>query len=121
MIALKSLDSASTDGNASGGGCYTYTNQMRVGGQYICKNGTVSFCSAGAYWISASNTTCTGGGSGGGGGGGGVGGGWGGGVGGGWGGGVGGAYQSVPGLPPCTKCDGACCNSIGGGGGAGGS
>lgn len=119
VIALKSLDSAAMDGNASGGGCYTYTNQMRVGGQYICKNGTVSFCSAGAYWISASNTTCTGGsGSGGGGGGGG---GWGGGAGGAWGGGVGGAYQSVPGLPPCTKCDGICCNSIGGGGGAGGS
>jgi hypothetical protein len=120
IIAIQSLDAASTEGNASGGGCYTYTSQVRVGGQYICKNGTVSFCSAGSYWVSASNSTCTGGGEGGG-----VGGNvawdWGGGGnGGGFGGGSGGgAYQSIPGLPPCTQCDGVCCGSASSGGSGG--
>jgi hypothetical protein len=42
-----------------------------------------------------------------------------------WGGGsgsgaVGSGYQSVPGLPPCTQCDGICCGTNGGGSGAGG-
>jgi hypothetical protein len=123
VIALKSLDTASTDGDASGGGCYTYTNHVQVGGKYICQNGTVSFCSAGSSFVSASNTTCPGGGGSGGsnvGGKGGWGTLWGH---NGWGGPTGGGYQSVPGLPPCTKCDGVCCGSSGGGGGssAGGS
>lgn len=114
VIALQSLDNQASNGNASGGGCYSYTTKMLVGGSYICANGTVSFCSAGAYWISVSNTSCSGGsGSGGTSAGGGGYGGYGG---GGWG-GAGSAYQSAPGLPPCTKCDGKCCPTGGAGGG----
>jgi large repetitive protein len=117
ITALKSLDQA---GAASGGGCYNYSKEVTVGGEYTCANGTVAQTGTRSYFIAASNSSC-GGGSGGGGGG--TGGGGGGSYGGGWGGGGGfggggttpTTSQSIPGLPPCVKCGGTqCCNPGGG-------
>lgn len=115
VIATQSLDAAASTGTASGAGCYSYSNWTEVGYSYRCKNDDVTNGNTRANWFSVSNTTCSSGGGAGGGGGGGGGGGWGG---GGWGGG-GGGYQSIPGLPPCTKCGGKCCGAGGGGGGPG--
>jgi len=105
IVALKSLEES---GDASGGGCYNYSQRMVTTCSYVCANGTESEqCGDTAQWFAVSNSTCP---AGGGGGGGGV---WGWGGPGGWGGG-GGSYQSIPGLPPCTKCgDGQCCGTPG--------
>lgn len=110
IVALKSLDDS---GEASGGGCYSYSKQLAVKANYICANGQVSQCGSSSQWVTASSGSCPGGG-GGGGGGGGWWLGWHG--GGGW---SGGNYQSIPGLPPCTKCEGKCCAALEGGGGLG--
>ena len=75
VIALKSLDDQV--GNASGGGCYTYSNQLALNYNYRCSNGNTTNGSANTNWFSSNTSTCpAGGGSTGGGGGGG---GWGGG------------------------------------------
>jgi large repetitive protein len=83
VTALKALDGSDTNGTASGGGCYSYSNQYRVKCQFICANGARSVCGASASWFSVSNSSCGGGAGGGvgggGGGGGGAGGIWGGG------------------------------------------
>ncbi|MDR1935088.1 MAG: carboxypeptidase-like regulatory domain-containing protein [Candidatus Accumulibacter sp.] len=111
VIALQSLDAA--DGDASGGGCYSYTNTTCACYNYECANGDKSSGRSCTTWLHVDNSTCPGG-SGGwsGGGGGGIG------DGGGFG-GAGTSYQPMPGLPPCiNKCDGACCipSTVGGGG-----
>jgi fibronectin type 3 domain-containing protein/uncharacterized membrane protein YgcG len=112
IVALKSLDDS---GEASGGGCYSYSKQLQVKANYICANGQIGQCGSSNQWVTASSSTCAGGGGAGGGVGGG--GGWSG-VGGGSGFGGGGAsYQSIPGLPPCTKCDAKCCAAVGAQGG----
>ncbi|HHV48522.1 MAG TPA: hypothetical protein GXX56_06090 [Rhodocyclaceae bacterium] len=107
VIALKSLEEAASGGNASGGGCYSYSATYSVGCTYDCANGTRSNCGASTTWFAASNSSCGGvGGSGG----------WSwwgvGGGGGSWGGG-----DSLPNMPPCTKCNGQCCLIGGGNGG----
>ena len=114
IVALQSLEGAASSATATGGGCYSYGNNTNVNYDYTCSNKTTTSGSTGTSWGSGSNSSCPGGGGGGGGGsGGGGGGGWGG---SGFGGG-GSSYQSMPGVPPCNKCDGKCCK---GGGGSGG-
>jgi len=83
VIALQSLDTAAGAANASGGGCYNYSNALKITCDFTCSNGTVSSCGTSASWFSASNSSCPAGGGGGGGGWAGGGGGLGGGGGGG--------------------------------------
>lgn len=109
VIALQSLENMATSGDASGGGCYSYSRSYRVSASYVCANGTRSNASASTTWSSSSTSTCsrnTGGGSGSVGGSG---------LGGAWGGGRGGL--DLRGVPPCTKCNGRCCSASGGTGG----
>jgi fibronectin type 3 domain-containing protein len=89
VVALQPLDGA-TSGQASGGGCFNYSNTTSVTCQYTCSNGNTTVCGASASFFAVSNSTCTGGGGGGGGGGG---------SGGGWGGGWGGASSPGQALP----------------------
>ena len=84
VVALQPLEPAS--GNASGGGCYSYSNTTNVTCAFTCSNGNQSSCGASSSWFSGSSSTCGGPGVGGGGGGGG----WGG------GGGFGGGGASTP-------------------------
>ncbi len=107
VIALQSLEGAASGGNASGGGCYSYSATYSVGCTYDCANGTRSNCGASTTWFAASNSSCPSGG--------GVG--WWGGGGWGWGGGGWGGGDSLPNMPPCTKCNGQCCLIGGGNGG----
>lgn len=84
IIALQSLEQAASGGDASGGGCYSYSKTYGVTCDYQCANGTRSNCGASTGWYAVSRSTCpTGGGTGGWSGGGGFGGGAGGGFGGG--------------------------------------
>jgi PKD repeat protein/uncharacterized membrane protein YgcG len=85
VISLQSLEGAASGANASGGGCYSYSNLMKVTCDFVCSNGAKSVCGSSTSWFSASNSSCPvgGGSSGGGGSGGGIGGGLGGGSGGG--------------------------------------
>jgi large repetitive protein len=79
IVALQSLD---PDGQASGGGCYSYGSVVETTCTYICKNGVQSICSAKTSFFSVGGS-CSTGGTGGGfsfGGGGGTGGGSGGGI-----------------------------------------
>ena len=92
VVSLQSLDVAATSGAASGGGCYSYSNQTCVPYEFMCANRVVSTGMSCTSWFSASSSTCpvgTGGGFGGFGGGGGF-------SGGGSGGGFGGAGTSTP-------------------------
>ncbi|WP_431112950.1 Ig-like domain-containing protein [Variovorax paradoxus] len=99
VIALQSLDTPANAGNASGGGCYNYSNTTRVSYDYTCKNGMESDGSTSTSWFNNSRSTCpapgTGGGSGGSSGGSGS-----------WGsggfGGIGGGSTSIP--LPGKKC-----------------
>lgn len=75
VVALQSLEQPT----ASGGGCYSYSNQTAISCKYQCSNGNISTCGASASWFSVSSSSCPGGGGGVSGGGGG---GWGGGSGG---------------------------------------
>jgi len=100
IVALQSIEGAASSENASGGGCYSYSNTYRVSCDFKCANGASSSCGAGTSWFSVSSTTCSGG-SGSGVGGGGWGGGWGG---GGWGGGSGGSGGSTTIKTPGKKC-----------------
>ncbi len=114
VTALTSLEQS---GNATGGGCYTYTTRLVTTYQWECANGTLARAATGTTWAQIATSTCPAGpslpsgGGGGGGGGGGLGGG-------------GGGYSSLPGLPPCVKCSTVCdrCGpgSGSGGGGSGG-
>ncbi|MDD5411224.1 MAG: prealbumin-like fold domain-containing protein [Methylobacter sp.] len=82
VVALQSLDSTASAATASGGGCYNYSNSLKVDYDYVCANGTESTGGASTYWFSGSNSSCPAGsgiGGGFGGGGGGSGGGFGGG------------------------------------------
>jgi PKD repeat protein len=97
VVALQSLDTPANAGNASGGGCYSYSNTTRVNYDFTCKNGEQSNGTTSTSWFNNSSSTCPAPGSGGGGGGGG-GGGWGG---GGFG-GIGGGSTSMP--LPGKKC-----------------
>jgi hypothetical protein len=72
IIAIQSLGAAVNSGNASGGGCYSYTNRADVSYDFACANGQRASGSASSHWFSVSNSSCpTGTGVGGGGGGGG--------------------------------------------------
>lgn len=111
VVALQSLEGAASSGTASGGGCYSYSAIYQVTCTYDCANGSRSNCGASTSWFAASNSSCpAGGGSSGGGGGGWAGGG------GGYGGGSS-SGETLPGMPPCTKCNGQCCMSNHSGGG----
>lgn len=79
VVSLQSIEGAASGGNASGGGCYSYSNTYSVTCDFKCMNGALAGCGASTSWFSVSNSTCPGGGGGGPGGGGGGGGGWGGG------------------------------------------
>lgn len=103
VIALRSLEDAASGGNASGGGCYSYSARYSISCSYDCANGTRSGCGTSTTWFAASNSSCAGGG-----GGSSLGGWW------GWGGtggpGSGGGVPSaLSGPPPCAKCNGQCC------------
>jgi hypothetical protein len=82
VVALQSLEGAASTANASGGGCYSYSNTTNVTCSFRCANGATSTCGASTSWFSVSNSSCGGGGGGvsvgGGGGWGGAGGGYGG-------------------------------------------
>ena len=86
-------------------GCFTYSNRVRVMCEYTCANGQESTnCGSSANWFYVESWGCPvggtpipGGGSGGAGGGG-------------WGGSTGPGYDSMPGLPLCTKGQGDCDN-----------
>lgn len=113
ITSLKVLDD---QGAASGGGCATWSATLPSTCSYVCANGQLTeTCGDSTSWFASSS--CVGGGTNNGIGGtaGGTGGGssssW-----GAWSSGGGGSYQSMPGVPPCTKCDGKCCNSGGDGG-----
>lgn len=105
IIAIQSLEAASTAPTAGGAGCYNYSNSTGISCSYVCSNGTVSkSCGSSSGFFSGSNSSCSVG-TGGGGGGGGYGGGGGGG-GSGW--FINGTSQDLG--PPCVKCtNGACC------------
>lgn len=96
VVALQSLESAASNGAASGGGCYNYSSVTKVTCDYPCANGQRSTCGASTSWFAVSNSTCPVGGGGGGGSGGG--GGWGG------GGGYGGGGASTPIKMTGQKC-----------------
>lgn len=87
IVALQSLEGAADSGNASGGGCYSYSATYAVSCDFKCANGVQSSCGASTSWFSVSNSSCSSGG---------VGGSGGGGSGGGWGGGFGGGGTSTP-------------------------
>jgi large repetitive protein len=102
VVALQPLD-PDDNGQASGGGCYSYGNTTEVTCDYICKNGVQSICSTKTSFFTVGGTCGSGGGGiggisfgGGGGGGGGAGGG-------GFG---GGGSFSTPLLPKGKKCVG---------------
>lgn len=89
--------------SASGGGCFSYSNQIWIPYNYICANGTMTQGSTGGYWSYYSGIACSGGGGAGGGGASYTGGGPGGGS---WG-GSGPGFSSIPGaacIPGCTNC-----------------
>lgn len=98
VIALQSLEDAASGGNASGGGCYSYSARYSISCSYDCANGTRSSCGAGTSWFAASNSSCPGGGGSGS---------W------YWGGRGYNTGEGVPtalsGPPPCAKCNGQCC------------
>ncbi|WP_337261484.1 MULTISPECIES: Ig-like domain-containing protein [unclassified Serratia (in: enterobacteria)] len=76
IIALKSLEDSASAPNASGGGCYNYSNSTAVGGCFECQNGEIADIKTSSSWFSNSNSSCSSSGGGGGGsGGGGIGGG----------------------------------------------
>lgn len=80
VVALQSLEAAASDGTATGGGCYSYSNNTRIEYSCECANGDTSTGSTNTSFSSGSNSTCPTGTSGGSGGsGGGYGGGFGGG------------------------------------------
>ena len=91
VIALQSLETLANAGNASGGGCFNYSNTTRVNYDFTCTNGEQSNGTTSTSWFSNSSSSCAPGTGGGGGGSGG--GGWGG--GGGFG-GIGGGSTSIP-------------------------
>jgi len=91
VIALQSLETLANAGNASGGGCFNYSNTTRVNYDFTCTNGEQSNGTTSTSWFSNSSSSCPAPGSGGGGGGGG--GGWGGGIGFG---GIGGGSTAIP-------------------------
>ena len=99
VVALQSLEDASSAANSSGGGCYNYSARYGVGCSYDCANGTTSSCGASTTWFAVSNSSCPGGG------GSGSSSSW---IGSGWGGG-GGSFDTLSGMPPCVKCNGQCC------------
>lgn len=101
VVALQSLEDASSAANSSGGGCYNYSARYGVGCSYDCANGTTSSCGASTTWFAVSNSSCPGGGGSGGSSS------W---IGSGWGGG-GGGFDTLSGMPPCVKCNGQCCAS----------
>jgi fibronectin type 3 domain-containing protein len=117
VTALTSLEQS---GDATGGGCFTYTNVAVTSYEWVCANGTLARGKAQTTWARIATSTCPatpgipglpggGGGSGG--------------AGGGPLGGTGGGYTELQGLPPCVKCSVVCdrCNAPGmGGGGSGG-
>ncbi|MDB5814604.1 MAG: Fibronectin type domain protein [Rhodocyclales bacterium] len=64
VIAVQSLEAASSSGTASGGGCYSYSKQMSVAYDSKCANGVVTPGGTSASWFSVSNSSCvTGGGT----------------------------------------------------------
>ncbi|GAA5787481.1 Ig-like domain-containing protein [Chitiniphilus shinanonensis] len=60
IVALKALDDAA-GGEASGAGCYNYSNTLSATCQYECANGNRSKGGSATSWFSSSNSTCTGG------------------------------------------------------------
>lgn len=98
VVSLQSLEEASSTANATGAGCYSYSNTTSVTCEFDCANGSKSTCGSSASWFSASNSSCAAGP-------GGAGGGSGGGGGGGWGiGGYGGGGGTTPIKLPGKKC-----------------
>ncbi|MGL4304633.1 MAG: hypothetical protein ACRCSF_00620, partial [Mycobacteriaceae bacterium] len=66
VISLQALDAAASSALASGGGCYSYSNQYCTPYEYTCENGVLSTGSTCTSWFAASNGSCpNGGGSGG--------------------------------------------------------
>ena len=111
IIALVPLDAAA--GTASGGGCWSYSQQYVVPYEYTCANGTQSQGSTRTYWFSYANNTCAGAGTGGGSsisapgiGGGGIG-------------GASPGYSTLEGLDGCNKSSDDCHKKKTGGGGTG--
>ena len=68
IVATQSLEDAANSANASGGGCWSYSNTTTVTCTYMCANKQEASTSAGANWFSVSNSSCVGVGGGGGGG-----------------------------------------------------
>ena len=60
IISLQSLDPAA-NGNATGGGCYSYTQCAKEKHDFICPNGTVSNSSSRACWMRSLSSSCAGG------------------------------------------------------------
>jgi large repetitive protein len=66
VTSLQALDAAASSSSASGGGCYSYSNQYCTPYEYTCENGVLSTGSTCTTWFAASNGSCpSGGGSGG--------------------------------------------------------
>lgn len=51
VVALQSLENAGDTGQASGGGCETYSNTLELNCDFLCANGVQSRCSAFASWF----------------------------------------------------------------------
>ena len=60
VVALQSLDDAASNGSASGGGCFNYSDVMLVSADFVCRNGALSQSSTSASWFAYSNSTCPG-------------------------------------------------------------
>lgn len=58
VVALQSLDAAASSGTATGGGCYSYSNNTRVEFSSLCANGDTSTGSTNTSFSSGSNTSC---------------------------------------------------------------
>lgn len=58
VIALQSLESASSSATASGGGCHNYNNSTTVESECECANGATSKGATSTNWFAFSNSTC---------------------------------------------------------------
>jgi hypothetical protein len=64
VVALQTLGGAVSNGFASGGGCYSYSNSTAVTCEYDCANGNRTTCGSSTSFFSYSNSTCGGNGGG---------------------------------------------------------